>query len=29
VADTSYLDAYILPPEYESNGSGFRLASRP
>ena len=29
VADTSYLDAYILPPDYESNGSGFRLASRP
>ncbi len=28
VADTSYLDAYFLPPEYESNGSGFRLASR-
>jgi formylglycine-generating enzyme required for sulfatase activity len=27
VADTSYLDAYFLPPEYESNGSGFRLAS--
>lgn len=28
VADTSYLDAYILPPGYESSGSGFRLASR-
>lgn len=28
VADTSYLDAYILPPDYESSGSGFRLASR-
>lgn len=28
VADTSYLDAYFLPPEYESSGSGFRLASR-
>jgi formylglycine-generating enzyme required for sulfatase activity len=28
VADTSYLDAYFLPPDYESNGSGFRLASR-
>jgi formylglycine-generating enzyme required for sulfatase activity len=28
VADTSYLDAYYLPAEYESNGSGFRLASR-
>ena len=28
VADTSCLDAYILPPDYESNGSGFRLASR-
>jgi hypothetical protein len=27
-ADTSYLDAYFLPPEYESSGSGFRLASR-
>lgn len=28
VADTSYLDEYILPPDYESSGSGFRLASR-
>jgi hypothetical protein len=28
VADTSYLDAYFLTPDYESNGSGFRLASR-
>ncbi|MFM8278693.1 MAG: SUMF1/EgtB/PvdO family nonheme iron enzyme [Cyanobium sp.] len=28
VADTSYLDAYFLPPEYESSGSGFRLVSR-
>ena len=28
VADTSYLDAYILPPDYESRGSGFRLASK-
>ena len=28
VADTSYLDAYILPPDYESSGSGFRLATR-
>ena len=27
VADTSYLDNYILPVSYESNGSGFRLAS--
>lgn len=27
VADTSYLDQYILPPDYESSGSGFRLAS--
>jgi sulfatase modifying factor 1 len=27
VADTSYLDEYILPPDYESSGSGFRLAS--
>jgi sulfatase modifying factor 1 len=28
VADTSYLDAYFLPPDYESSGSGFRMASR-
>ena len=28
VADTSYLDDYILPPDYESSGSGFRLASK-
>lgn len=27
VADTSYLDDYILPPDFESRGSGFRLAS--
>ncbi len=27
VANTSCLDAYFLPPDYESSGSGFRLAS--